>query len=52
MYATVDAGPHLKCLVREADLVTARESLERVPGVLRIIETAPGEGARIQGGAA
>jgi diphosphomevalonate decarboxylase len=46
-YATIDAGPHLKCLVRTADATTARESLERVPGVLRIIETAPGEGARI-----
>ena len=47
VFATIDAGPHLKCLVRSGDASAARESLERVPGVLRIIETAPGEGARI-----
>jgi len=46
-YATVDAGPHLKCLVRSGDAAAARESLERVAGVLRIIDTSPGEGARI-----
>ena len=46
-FATIDAGPHLKCLVRSGDAVAARESLERVPGVLRIIDTSPGEGARI-----
>ena len=47
VFATIDAGPHLKCLVRSADARAARESLEGVPGVLRIIETTPGEGARI-----
>lgn len=46
-FATIDAGPHLKCLVRGNDAAAARESLERVPGVLRIIDTSPGEGARI-----
>jgi diphosphomevalonate decarboxylase len=46
-YATVDAGPHLKCLVRAADLAAARDRLERVPGVVRIIDAAPGEGARL-----
>ena len=51
VFATVDAGPHLKCLVRGAELAAARASLEEVPGVLRIIETAPGEGARIDDGA-
>lgn len=50
-YGTVDAGPHLKCLVRSGDAAAARERLQRVAGVLRIIETAPGEGARLVGGA-
>jgi diphosphomevalonate decarboxylase len=48
-YGTIDAGPHLKCLVRAADAVAARARLEKVPGVLRIIETSPGEGARLVG---
>jgi diphosphomevalonate decarboxylase len=46
-YGTIDAGPHLKCLVRAADADRVRERLEQVPGVVRIIETSPGEGARI-----
>lgn len=46
-FATIDAGPHLKCLVRGGDAAAARECLERVPGVLRIIDTSPGDGARI-----
>ena len=46
-YATIDAGPHLKCLVRASDLAAARARLERVPGVLRLIEATPGEGARL-----
>jgi len=47
VYATIDAGPHVKCLVRTPDVAAARARLEAVPGVLRLIETAPGEGARI-----
>jgi diphosphomevalonate decarboxylase len=55
-YGTIDAGPHLKCLVRASDAAVARERLAAVPGVVRIIETTPGEGARLvpddaQGGA-
>jgi len=46
-YATIDAGPHLKCLVRASDVAAARARLERVPGVLRLIEATPGEGARL-----
>ena len=46
-YATIDAGPHLKCLLRAENAAAARENLERVPGVIRVIDTAPGEGARI-----
>ena len=46
-YATIDAGPHLKCLVRAADVAAVHERLAQVPGVVRIIETRPGEGARL-----
>jgi diphosphomevalonate decarboxylase len=46
-YATIDAGPHLKCLVRATDAAAARARLERVPGVLRVIEATAGEGARL-----
>ena len=48
-YGTIDAGPHLKCLVPSGEAAAARERLEKVPGVVRIIETAPGEGARLVG---
>jgi diphosphomevalonate decarboxylase len=47
-YATVDAGPHVKVLVAPRDAAAAREALARVPGVLRIIEARPGEGATVQ----
>lgn len=48
-YGTIDAGPHLKCLVHAADTEAARARLRAVPGVLRIIEATPGEGARLVG---
>ena len=47
VYATVDAGPHVKCLVQSKDVVRAREALAEVPGVLRILETSPGDAARV-----
>ncbi len=46
-YATMDAGPHLKCLVHGKDVARAKERLAATPGVLRIIEAVAGEGARI-----
>ncbi len=46
-YATIDAGPHLKCLVRAPEAAEARRRLSRVRGVLRVIEAEPGDGARI-----
>ena len=45
-YATVDAGPHVKVLVAAADADAARGHMASVPGVLRVIQAAPGEGAR------
>jgi len=47
-FATMDAGPHLKCIVRGADALRVRERLAAVPGVLRTIEASPGEGARVE----
>jgi diphosphomevalonate decarboxylase len=46
-YATMDAGPHLKCLVHGRDAARAKERLAATPGVLRIIEAVAGDGARI-----
>jgi diphosphomevalonate decarboxylase len=48
-YFTIDAGPHVKVLVLRADAARARGALEAVPGVLRVIEATPGEGARLDG---
>ncbi|MEO6576453.1 MAG: diphosphomevalonate decarboxylase [Polyangiaceae bacterium] len=46
-FATMDAGPHVKVLVLESDRARAERSLVSVPGVLRVLHTQPGEGARI-----
>jgi len=46
-YATIDAGPHLKCLVLRKDVALVKARLAAVPGVLRILEASPGHGARI-----
>jgi diphosphomevalonate decarboxylase len=44
-FATVDAGPHVKVLVRPGDSTRARAEMELVPGVRRVIEARPGAGA-------
>src|SRR6202034_2710069 len=49
-YATIDAGPHVKVLTRPVDAAGVSDFLRRVPGVLRIIEARPGEGARLEHG--
>lgn len=46
-WATMDAGPHLKCLVASRDAARVKERLARVPGVLRVLSALPGEGARV-----
>jgi diphosphomevalonate decarboxylase len=48
-YASIDAGPHVKVLVRPDDAARARKTMESVPGVKRVIEARPGEGARLEG---
>ncbi len=46
-YATIDAGPHVKVLTRLADRARVSARVAAVPGVLRVIEAVPGDGARI-----
>jgi diphosphomevalonate decarboxylase len=48
VYATIDAGPHVKVLARPVDADAVSRAMRRVPGVLRIIEARPGEGARLE----
>jgi diphosphomevalonate decarboxylase len=50
-YASIDAGPHVKVLVRPADAPSATDILASVPGVLRVIEARPGDGARLDASA-
>jgi diphosphomevalonate decarboxylase len=47
-YFTIDAGPHVKVLVLRQDAAVARAAMEATPGVLRVIEATPGEGARLE----
>jgi diphosphomevalonate decarboxylase len=50
VYATMDAGPHVKVLARPADAARARSVLAAVPGVLRVIDSRPGQGASVENG--
>jgi diphosphomevalonate decarboxylase len=45
-FATIDAGPHVKVIVKPEDAALAGTWMRAVPGVLRVIECAPGEAAR------
>lgn len=46
-FFTIDAGPHVKVLVRPEDAALAATWMRAVPGVLRVIEAGIGEGARV-----
>ena len=46
-FVTMDAGPHVKVLVLEADRKSVAARMKSVPGVLRVIEARPGEGAAL-----
>jgi diphosphomevalonate decarboxylase len=49
---TIDAGPHVKVLVEPHDAAAVRRVLLEVPGVRRVLESAPGPDAtRLDGGA-
>jgi diphosphomevalonate decarboxylase len=47
VWATIDAGPHVKALCRAADAPAVAAALAVVPGVQRTFITAPGAGATI-----
>jgi diphosphomevalonate decarboxylase len=47
-YATIDAGPHVKVLVQPGDAVAVGAAMRRVPGVLRVLEARPGQGAHLE----
>jgi diphosphomevalonate decarboxylase len=46
-FFTVDAGPHVKVLVRPEDASLAATWMRAVPGVLRVLECGVGEGAKV-----
>jgi diphosphomevalonate decarboxylase len=48
VYATMDAGPHVKALCRPRDASLVRRTLARVPGVLEVIVAAPGRGLEVR----
>jgi diphosphomevalonate decarboxylase len=47
VYATMDAGPHLKALCHAADAVAVSQALSKVPGVLRTLLAGAGPGVEI-----
>ncbi len=47
VWATVDAGPHVKALCAPADAPRVAEALGAVPGVLRTLTASPGPGVEI-----
>jgi diphosphomevalonate decarboxylase len=44
-FATMDAGPHVKVLCRAEDAPDIARSLKTVPGITRVVEARPAEGA-------
>jgi diphosphomevalonate decarboxylase len=46
-YFTIDAGPHVKVLCASADAAKVQAALATTPGVLRVLDLAPGPGATI-----
>jgi diphosphomevalonate decarboxylase len=47
VYATMDAGPHVKALCRAGDVPKVAAALEAVPGVLRTLRATPGPGIQL-----
>jgi diphosphomevalonate decarboxylase len=46
-YASIDAGPHVKVLARASEAARVRDAMRTSPGVTRVIEARPGDGARL-----
>lgn len=46
-YFTIDAGPHVKVLCEASDVDQVQATLAETPGVIRMLTTSPGRGARI-----
>jgi diphosphomevalonate decarboxylase len=47
VFASVDAGPHVKVFVLESDREKVRSALDSVSGLIRVIEARPGRGAML-----
>jgi len=47
VYATMDAGPHVKALCQASDAAAVSQALRGVPGVLRTLLAAPGSGVEL-----
>ena len=47
VFATMDAGPHVKALCRAGDVTRVAGALEAVPGVLRTLRATPGPGVQL-----
>lgn len=47
VYATMDAGPHVKALCHVNDAATVEEALRQTEGVLRVIRAIPGLGVEL-----
>jgi len=48
VWFTIDAGPHVKALCTPEAATRVRAALDAVPGVVRTIVAAPGEGVRVE----
>jgi diphosphomevalonate decarboxylase len=48
VWATADAGPHVKAVCHAQDEPTVREALAQTPGVLRTITCEPGPGVEVE----
>ena len=46
-YVTMDAGPHVKVLCLPADSSALARALEALPGVVRVLTAAPGQGLEV-----
>lgn len=47
VYATMDAGPHVKALCSASDATAVSKALAEVPGVLRTLLAGPGRGVEV-----